>query len=144
MRFANNKRVLIRIGIYLQILVFVALLAFLLSACATKARATDPVEVQVKASEFKFDSPQTEYLTGVPYRFVLVNEGFLAHEWVVSPKGASGHGHRDAVAEIRDDTFVPGATAVKEVSFSRKGEFEFACHLPGHYEAGMVFTVRVV
>ena len=27
--------------------------------------------------------------------------------------------------------------------FTKKGEFEFACLIPGHYEAGMHGTIRV-
>jgi len=37
---------------------------------------------------------------------------------------------------------LPGAMT-KECSFSRAGQFEFACHLPGHYEAGMARPVSV-
>jgi uncharacterized cupredoxin-like copper-binding protein len=29
-------------------------------------------------------------------------------------------------------------------TFNRSGEFDFACLLPGHYEAGMVGKIKVV
>ena len=38
----------------------------------------------------------------------------------------------------------PGKTAEMIWHFNRVGEFEFACLLPGHFEAGMVGKIRVV
>jgi uncharacterized cupredoxin-like copper-binding protein len=38
----------------------------------------------------------------------------------------------------------PGANGEIGWQFTKAGEFQFACLLPGHFEAGMVGTVRVV
>jgi uncharacterized cupredoxin-like copper-binding protein len=38
----------------------------------------------------------------------------------------------------------PGKEAEIVWTFNRDGEFDFACLLPGHYEAGMVGKIRVV
>ena len=38
----------------------------------------------------------------------------------------------------------PGASGEIVWQFTRTGEFQFACLLPGHFEAGMVGTVRVL
>jgi uncharacterized cupredoxin-like copper-binding protein len=37
----------------------------------------------------------------------------------------------------------PGRSADLIWTFNRAGEFEFACLLPGHYQAGMRGTIRV-
>jgi uncharacterized cupredoxin-like copper-binding protein len=37
----------------------------------------------------------------------------------------------------------PGRSGDLIWTFNRTGEFEFACLLPGHYQAGMRGTIRV-
>jgi uncharacterized cupredoxin-like copper-binding protein len=37
----------------------------------------------------------------------------------------------------------PGKTGDIVWTFNREGDFEFACLLPGHFEAGMRGTIRV-
>ena len=38
----------------------------------------------------------------------------------------------------------PGKRGEMVWTFNRSGEFDFACLLPGHYEAGMVGKIRVL
>jgi uncharacterized cupredoxin-like copper-binding protein len=38
----------------------------------------------------------------------------------------------------------PGKRGEIVWQFNRAGEFDFACLLPGHYEAGMVGKIKVV
>jgi len=40
-------------------------------------------------------------------------------------------------------TLEPGQSATLAWRFSRRGEFEFACLIPGHYESGMHGVVVV-
>jgi uncharacterized cupredoxin-like copper-binding protein len=37
----------------------------------------------------------------------------------------------------------PGKTGEMTWTFNRAGDFEFACLIPGHYEAGMIGKVNV-
>ena len=37
-----------------------------------------------------------------------------------------------------------GETAELEWTFTEPGRYQFACHVPGHFEAGMVIEVEVV
>jgi len=77
-------------------------------------------------------------------RFVLKNMGALDHEFVLGtrsenkahaemmaamPSMEHSDKNRARVASGRSSSFV--------WRFSHKGEFEFACLIPGHYEAGM-------
>ena len=59
--------------------------------------------------------------------------------------GAMGHG--DAHAMKHDDPnsvlVEPGKTAELTWVFSKAGSLEFACNIPGHYQAGMVGTLKV-
>ncbi|MPN51282.1 hypothetical protein SDC9_198925 [bioreactor metagenome] len=38
----------------------------------------------------------------------------------------------------------PGGSGEMIWTFNRAGEFQFACLIPGHFEAGMVGTIKVV
>ncbi|MGH2349717.1 MAG: hypothetical protein ACRDFT_09665 [bacterium] len=47
---------------------------------------------------------------------------------------------KTALAEIEEDDLPPGATKTLEYTFTKPapaGQLEFACHVEGHYEAGM-------
>jgi uncharacterized cupredoxin-like copper-binding protein len=108
-------------------------------ACAGPAA---PSTITVTLSEFAFEMPETTLEEGVPYRFVLVNEGSVPHEWAVVPRGDRNEDR--LLVEVSEEDLPAGATAVKEFTFPRAGEYDFACFLPGHYEDGMVLPIRVV
>lgn len=99
-------------------------------------------EVEVLMTDFRFTLSDTVFVAGETYRFILRNGGFEAHEWAVVPRGAVDE--EDLLIEVEEDELPPGATHVLEYTFSEPGEYDFACFLPGHYEAGMVVPIRVV
>jgi uncharacterized cupredoxin-like copper-binding protein len=37
----------------------------------------------------------------------------------------------------------PGKTKTLTWTFTEPGEYQLACHVPGHYEAGMVIPIAV-
>ena len=58
-----------------------------------------------------------------------------------------GHGSTDMTANVHDDPnsvlVDPGQTEELAWTFTKATELEFACNVPGHYEAGMVGTLSV-
>jgi len=110
-----------------------------LAGCTPAARG--PEEVQVTLSEFKFQSSRTSFSAAVPYRFVLKNVGNVAHEWMVMPAGERDEAK--ALAEVHERELGSGRSVTKEFTFPRAGNYEFACHVPGHYEGGMVLPIVV-
>lgn len=124
-----------------------------LAACggSTSAQASKkPTEVQVTLSEFKIESSMTTFSTGVPYRFVVTNKGTVNHEFaVISPMAGAvtpEQVQQTALARISGDDLPPGATKTLDYTFTQAapaGNLEFACHLPGHYEAGMHLPIVV-
>jgi uncharacterized cupredoxin-like copper-binding protein len=117
--------------------------ALLVGACGSAAgqSADSPTEVQITLSEFKIESPQTTFTTGTPYRFVIKNEGTISHDWSVMPHGATDESQ--ALVQVDEDELPPGATVTRDFTFTQAGDFEFACHVPGHYEAGMLLPITV-
>ncbi len=91
--------------------------------------------------EFHFETTDTIFEAGVPYRFVLRNEGQMAHEWAVVPRGDSDESR--LLFEVEEDDLPAGATVTRVFTFPEAGDYDFSCYMPGHYEGGMVLPVRV-
>ncbi len=87
---------------------------------------------------------------GEQIRLVMRNAGELRHELVLD--SAEGNlKHKAAMAQNPDMTheepngrvLEPKATAELVWRFTSSGTFEYACLIPGHYEAGMKGVVVV-
>ncbi|HWV57252.1 MAG TPA: cupredoxin domain-containing protein [Longimicrobiales bacterium] len=125
------------------------LAAFAVSACAGQEKAEtqpageeQPREVDVVMTDFRFTISDTVFVAGVEYRFVLRNTGQEPHEWAVVPRGEVDE--ENLLVEVEEEDLPPGATLVFEYTFPEAGEYDFACFMPGHYEAGMVMPIRVI
>lgn len=123
--------------------------AAILSACGPKP----PQEVQITLTEFTIESTMTTFKVGQPYRFVVTNAGTIEHEFMIMPPLAEGGMGMEmheldemALAMIPEEDLPPGATVTLDFTFEEPasvGELEFACHVPGHYEAGMKLPIVV-
>ncbi len=127
------------------------LVTFVLAACGGASASGNPVQVQVTLSDFKIDSSLTSFSAGVPYHFVVTNKGSVAHEFLIMPPSQGITSSSDqipssAVAGIAAKDLPAGATKTLDYTFTQAapaGKLEFACHLPGHYEAGMHLPIVV-
>jgi uncharacterized cupredoxin-like copper-binding protein len=92
----------------------------------------------------RFIPDRVDIKKGEQIRFILKNNGVLKHEFMLANvKDNDKHAelmkkypdmeHDDPNAKSVD----PGKTAEILWRFSKPGEFEFACLIPGHREAGM-------
>lgn len=117
--------------------------------------AADPDQVSrllevVMTDDMRFTPSAVKVGEGETLRIVVRNAGQVMHELVI--------GDRDSLEEHaalmmrfpgmeHDEPYMahvpPGETAEIVWTFNRAGEFEFACLLPGHYQAGMLATVKV-
>jgi uncharacterized cupredoxin-like copper-binding protein len=108
--------------------------------------------IRVTASDdMRFTPAIIEVGEGETVRFVLRNAGKVQHEMVLGTRKAL-----DAHAALmrrfpgmeHDEPHIAHVAAGREGSivwtFNRPGEFDFACLVPGHYEAGMTGRIRVV
>ena len=117
--------------------------AFALSACggAPAQVAQKPVDVQITLTEFKIESSVTDFTVGTPYHFVIVNKGTLAHDWMIMPSGEQDEAK--ALVKVEDTDLQPSKTVTRDFTFTQAGDLEFACHVKGHYEAGMHTPITV-
>ncbi|MFT6671756.1 MAG: putative cupredoxin-like copper-binding protein [Afipia broomeae] len=97
-----------------------------------------------------FMPAKLEMKKGEQVKFVLRNNGELEHEFVLADT-AQNLKHAEAMKKnpdmVHDDPnarrLAPKKTDEIVWKFSKSGDFEFACLIPGHREAGMVGTVVV-
>lgn len=124
----------------------------LLAACggATGSAPASSQEIQITLSDFKIVSSVPTLTPGTPYHFVVKNAGKTSHEFMIMPMGMNMSGssmedmHKQALAML--DTVNPGETRTVDYTFDQSmsgKQFEFACHFPGHYEAGMKLGISV-
>jgi uncharacterized cupredoxin-like copper-binding protein len=92
---------------------------------------TKEVKVAVTLSEHKIQPAVITLDQHTKVTFVITNAGKEVHEFEV------GH-YAVAVADLK-----PGETREVTLVLLDAGEFETACHVPGHYEVGMHGTLVV-
>jgi uncharacterized cupredoxin-like copper-binding protein len=100
--------------------------------------------------EMRFVPDKIEVREGETVRFVLTNNGKLMHELVLGTrKDLEAHASmmRRGESMQHDESYIahvpPGRTGEIVWKFNRPGQFDFACLVPGHFEAGMTGTVIV-
>jgi uncharacterized cupredoxin-like copper-binding protein len=113
--------------------------------------------VRISLSEYSIDSSHTTFQTGVPYRLVIHDTGVISHELRVLPRGESvtamaemggshgvmSHDHGNQLLHVGGETLESGVTVERDLTFFEPGEMELACHLPGHFESGMILDIDV-
>jgi uncharacterized cupredoxin-like copper-binding protein len=82
--------------------------------------------------------------SGETIRFVLTNSGKVTHEFAVGPAAKVNADQVDGVTVLEADEIVAGMTKTVDYTFDGPGPYGFACHEPGHFEAGMTGTVALV
>ena len=99
----------------------------------------------------EFDPSSIEIRQNETIRFVLANDGSESHEFIMASPGEIAD-HREEMQNI--DTMIhetgyatqvdPGNSRTLIWTFANEGTFEFACLIPGHYEAGMHGRLTVI
>ena len=90
-----------------------------------------------------FTPDQVAAASGETVRFVLTNSGTVVHEFQVGPADAVAADKVDGTIVVEKDELDEGSTNSIVYTFNKTAAFAFACHEPGHYEAGMKGTVDV-
>jgi uncharacterized cupredoxin-like copper-binding protein len=103
----------------------------------------------------RFDPPTITVDAGSVVEFVVTNNGKIAHAWSIDTvkeqaeheKGmqnvamADMMGHMDS--EPNGFVLQPGETKTLIWTFTKGSDIQYACHLPGHFPAGMHGTVSI-
>jgi uncharacterized cupredoxin-like copper-binding protein len=126
------------------------ILSTALAACGPAAGGNKPVEVQVTLTDFAVQTSLSTFSVGVPYHFVIVNKGSVAHEFIIMPPAAdtatADEKRKSALLTVGESDLQSGATKAVDFTFTAAapaGTLEIACHIAGHYEAGMHLPIVV-
>lgn len=117
---------------------------------ADLARASRTVEVSM-SDEMRFTPEHLQVREGETLRFRIVNGGGVMHEMVIGTREMLDE-HAALMARFpnmeHDEPYIahvaPGERGEIAWTFNRAGRFEFACLIPGHFQAGMTGTIEVV
>lgn len=108
-------------------------------------------EVVVRMNDqMRFEPEHLEVEEGETLRLVVHNDGQLLHEFVLGDPDTLAE-HAELMKQFPDMEHAepymahvaPGESETLVWTFNRAGRFEFACLLPGHFEAGMKGTLEV-
>nr|MBA2599966.1 cupredoxin domain-containing protein [Actinomycetota bacterium] len=122
--------------------------AFGMSAEVDEADRTIRVSM---VDTFYYQPAEVSVEMGETIAFEVTNEGEAPHEFVLGD-GAFQEEHETGMTEMDgelppDESFAlsvqPSGTETLAWTFSKAGTFEYACHVSGHYDAGMFGRIAV-
>lgn len=112
-------------------------------------RTVNVVMRETDDGDMIFEPAELEIEQGETIRFLVTNAGELEHEFVLDTLEGNVK-HKEMMAEMdmeHDDpnsiTLDSGESGEIVWKFANAGAFEFACLIPGHYEAGMHGPIAV-
>ena len=110
----------------------------------TVGTKTDPRLVHLDMTDaLKFLPADVPVAKGETIRFVLTNSGTTVHEFQVGPADKVAADEVDGTIVVEKDALDAGSTRAVDYTFSGTTPYAYACHEPGHYEAGMKGTITV-
>ena len=112
-----------------------------------------PVRViHVRALDtLRFDPARIVVTRGETVEFVVTNAGKLAHEFVIGDAAVQAEHQKEMQAmpgmtmehDVNGISLPPGQTRDLVWTFTRDGTDEYACHVPGHFAAGMLGKIII-
>ncbi|MFM9966995.1 MAG: plastocyanin/azurin family copper-binding protein [Burkholderiales bacterium] len=115
---------------------------------AKVAKRTVEIEMQ---DTMRFTPEKIEVRQGETVRFVVKNAGSQMHEMVIGTKKVLDE-HAAMMLKFpkmeHDEPYMAHVAAGKSADliwhFNRAGDFDFACLIAGHYQAGMRGSIKVI
>ncbi len=118
-----------------------------------EAEVTRTINVRMyetEDGEYLYEPRDLAIKAGETIRFVIVNDGESPHEFVLDtmPQNAEHKALMEKFPEMEHEDpnavrLEPGKEGTIIWTFANSGSFEFACLIPGHYDAGMHSPVTV-
>lgn len=103
------------------------------------------------SDNMRFSPDRLQVREGETVKLVVRNTGRVLHELVLGTRKELEE-HAALMAKFpgmeHDEPYMthvaPGKVGEIVWNFNRAGDFDFACLIPGHYQSGMVGTIKVV
>jgi uncharacterized cupredoxin-like copper-binding protein len=112
--------------------------------------ANRTVGIRIKDA-LRFQPSSVRVQVGQTIRFDVTNDGQTMHEFVLGDRPYQAE-HEVGMGEMSGSpppyepnalVVQPGETKSLSWTFTKKGIVLYGCHVPGHYEAGMVGSISV-
>ncbi len=130
---------------HLALIPLAALLVALASALSvSQASAANDAVVKMALQEFRVDISSATVQVGTPVRFEIANKGVIPHEIVIEKAGTVNQPLTDGSGKAIVENIAPGTSKTITWTFTEPGTYWAACHVPGHFEAGMKIAFTVV
>ncbi len=118
---------------------------------AGDAKAVKRTITLTMSDTMRFTPDKIDVKQGETVKFVMKNSGKILHELVIGTKKELDE-HAAQMVKFpnmeHDEPYMAHVPAGKtgEIiwNFNKAGDFDFACLIAGHYQAGMVGTIKVV
>ena len=118
---------------------------------AGDAKAAQRTITLTMTDNMRFTPDTIEVKQGEVVKLVIKNSGQLFHEMVIGTKAELDE-HAALMVKFpnmeHDEPYMahvkPGATGEMVWNFNRAGDFDFACLVAGHYQAGMAGKIKVL
>ncbi len=127
--------------------------AVVLAGCSSGTGSVAERTITVEMREFGYSPSTIKLVSGERVRLVVKNVGTVEHEFMAGRNAMTGKGYeRDWLAMAKSEpggghdmghagsgmrVAANGNASASLVVPAEKGEFEFGCFVPGHYEGGM-------
>ena len=117
---------------------------------AGDAKAVKRTVIFTMKDNMRFTPDKLEVKLGETVKLVVKNNGAVLHEFVLGSKKELEE-HAALMVKFptmeHDEPYMahvgPGKSGEVIWTFNRAGDFDFACLIAGHYQAGMVGTIKV-
>lgn len=116
-------------------------------------RGSGPEQViHIRALDtLRFQPAHVTVQRGDTVKFVIHNAGKLAHEFVIGDAAVQAAHQKEMQAmpgmpmrhDVNAVALPPGQTRELVWTFTRDGTVEYACHVPGHFAAGMIGRISI-
>lgn len=106
--------------------------------------------IHIQALKLSFEPKSITVQRGETVKFVITNTSALMHEFVIGDPALQAEHEKEMQAQpgmpmhdANGVTLPPGQTRELLWTFTRDGTVEYACHVPGHFAAGMLGKITV-
>jgi uncharacterized cupredoxin-like copper-binding protein len=116
-----------------------------------RGRSSDVTRtVTIIMKDSKFVPAMVDVKRGETILFRIINHDAIAHEFVLGDDAEQAAHEKEMASmpgmpmdDINGVAASAGKTSTLIWTFTRAGELQYACHLPGHYQEGMVGRLNI-
>ncbi len=106
--------------------------------------------IMLTATDLKFTPMQIAVTIGDTVKFEVRNDGQLEHEFILGSAAEQMDHDKEMAARagmkmthVNGVSVAPGKTGTLIWTFTKAGSLQYACHVPGHYVAGMIGQLTI-